>query len=213
MTDHEDDVAQAWDEEKSRIMESLLGKEHDMVMHAIIPYAVGGGLDLYYYPHGIRGTGIATKELSEAPGQGSKNRAFECYELVMFTRLPLSMDDALKPETPFGKAHENINAVLNIIAPYSAEATLNPCETCEFPEDMEEVGGKCFIFDCYGDPPKKKKWFGLGGSVAPFGLLLVIEIFPVEMNYARKHGGAALIEKLKAAGHYPCSDRNRDPVV
>lgn len=157
MSDKEEEIADAWYEEKSRIMESLLGKEHDMVMHAIIPYAVGGGLDLYYYPHGLPGTGIATKELSELPGEGSKNRTFECYELAMFTHLPLSMDDALDEATPFGKAHSNINAVLNVIGPYSAEASLNPRETCEFPEDMEGVGGKCLIFDGYGDPPTKKK--------------------------------------------------------
>jgi hypothetical protein len=41
-----------------------------MVMHAIIPYAIGGGLDLYYYPNGLPGTAIATKELSERNWSG-----------------------------------------------------------------------------------------------------------------------------------------------
>jgi len=47
-------------------MEAILGKEHDMVMHAMIPYAIGGGLDLYYFPNKIEGVAIATKELSES---------------------------------------------------------------------------------------------------------------------------------------------------
>ena len=78
-------AAEDWYERKSRLMEQSLGKEHDMVMHAIIPYSVGGGLDLYYYPNGIPGTAIATKELSESPTEGSSNKVYDRYELVMFT--------------------------------------------------------------------------------------------------------------------------------
>ena len=150
-------AAEAWAEEKSKLMEGILGREHDLVMHAIIPYAVGGGLDLYYYPNGVPGTAIATKELSDAPGEGSSNRVFACYELAMFTRHPLDLDHAKDESTPFGRAHSNINSILDYIAPYSASATLNPNETCEFPAEMEHVGGKCLIFDAYGDPPKRRR--------------------------------------------------------
>lgn len=204
--DEDERAAEAWDEEKSALMEQLLGKEHDMVMHAIIPYAVGGGLDLYYYPHGIPGTAVATKELSVTPDaeDRSSNNWFECYELVMFTRQALNLDEA-DSDTPFGRAHQNINAVLNVFAPYSAQATLNPHETCEFPEEMERVGGKCFILDDYGGEETD--------DVLPFGLLAVIEVYRSEMDYARKNGGAKLLAKLKKAGHYPYSDLERDPVA
>src|SRR5262245_48239113 len=74
--DEDDELAQRWYDRKSSLMEASLGKEHDMVMHAIIPYAVGGGLDLYYYPNGLPGTAIATKELSEVPNQGSANNVY-----------------------------------------------------------------------------------------------------------------------------------------
>jgi hypothetical protein len=46
-----------------------------------------------------------------------------------------------------------------------------------------------------------------------FGLLAVIEIFRSEMDYARKHGGAKLIKRLKEKGHYPYSDLDREPGV
>jgi hypothetical protein len=36
-----------------------------------------------------------------------------------------------------------------MVARYSAEVTLNPYETCEFPAEMERVGGKCLIVDGY----------------------------------------------------------------
>jgi hypothetical protein len=201
--DADEKQAQEWYDRKSERMVALLGKEHDMVMHAIIPYAVGGGLDLYYFPNGINGTAIATKELCETPGEGSSNDAFDTYELVMFTRHPLSLDDSDNQSTPFGRAHHSINAILNCIAPYSAQAKLNPCETCEFPEDMDDVGGKCLIFDAYKSETEN----------ADFGLLLIIEIHRSEMEYARENGGKALLAKLKKAGCYPYSDLDRPPVA
>lgn len=202
-SDHE--AGRHWDEHKSRILEGFLGKEHDMVMHAIIPYAVGGFLDLYYYPKGVPGTAVATKELSDAPTRGSSNRTFKSYEMVMFTRHELDLDAAKNKDTAFGKAHSNINSVLNLLARYSAEASLNPGETCSTPEDMERVGGKCFVFDGYGPH---------SDDVAEdFGLLLVIEVHRSEMEYAREHGGDALLQILKDAGHHPYSDLDREPVV
>jgi hypothetical protein len=205
MANTDEEAGQQWYDRKSALMEEMLGKEHDMVMHAIIPYAIGGGLDLYYYPNGIPGTAVATKELSELPGEGSSNDVYQCYELVMFTSRPLDLDAAKDEGTPFGRTHSVINAALNRIAPYSAQATLSPNETCEFPTDMPTVGGRCLIFDGYpsyaGDKP------------AEFGLLAVIEVFRSEMAYARKHGGAKLLERLKAKGYYPYSDLDREPVA
>lgn len=201
--DFDETQAEEWYQRKTELLEGILGKEHDMVMHAIIPYALGGSLDLYYFPNGIAGTAIATKELSEMPGEGSSNDLFDNYELVMFTRHALSLEDAEKESKPFGLAHRSISAILNCIARYSAEATLNPMETCEFPEDMNTVGGKCLIFDAYGSD----------GDDSEFGLLAIIEIHRSEMDFAREKGGKSLIKKLKKAGHYPYSDLDRPAVV
>ena len=201
----DDELAQRWYEHKSRLMEESLGKEHELVMHALIPYFVGGTLDLYYYPNGLPGTAIATKELSELPNQGSSNRVYQTYELVMFTRQRLDLDAAKDESTAFGRAHRSINAILNLIARYSDEASLNPHETCEFPAEMEHVGGKCLIFDgyaCHSDDVAQN-----------FGLLAIIEVFRSEMEYARKYGGGKLIERLKRGGHYPYSDLDREPVA
>ena len=205
MADAEEEAGRQWYDRKSALMEEMLGREHDMVMHALIPYAIGGGLDLYYYPDGVPGTAVATKELTELPGEGSSNRVYQCYELVMFTREPLDLDDARDEGTAFGRMHTVINAVLNRIAPYSTQATLNPNETCEFPADMPTVGGRCLIFDGYPSYPDD--------GPAEFGLLAVIEVFRSEMEYARKNGGAKLLKRLKAKGHYPYSDLDRDPVA
>jgi hypothetical protein len=123
----------------------------------------------------------------------------------MFTRHPLNLDQAKDRETPFGQAHSNIQGILNHIAPYSASATLNPNETCEFPAEMESVGGKSLIFDGYGSRTDK--------TVRRFGILAVIEVFRSEMDFARSHGGSELIARLRASGHYPYSDLDREPVA
>lgn len=203
----DEEAADEWYDRKSALMEQMMGKEHDMVMHAIIPYALGGGLDLFYFPHGVKGTAVATKELSELPGEGSTNDVYACYELVMFTRHALDMEAADDETTPFGRIHSTINAALNAIAPYSAQATLNPCQTCEFPPEMPVLGGHCMIFDGYPSYPDD------GEDLPDFGLLALIEIFRSEMQYARKHGGDKLLERLKSKGHYPYSDLDRDPVA
>jgi len=77
----EGELEDKWYDEKSELMASILGEEHDMVMHAIIPYEVGGGLDLYYFPNGIQGTAIATKELSFACRESSNNDLFKKHKL------------------------------------------------------------------------------------------------------------------------------------
>lgn len=194
-----------WYERKSAIMSRILGAEHNVVMHAMIPYSIGGPLDLYYYPAGMPGTGIATKELCELPGEGSRNRCFDCYELVMFTRHPLDLDAVMAGQTPIARAHRTISAILNATARFSAEVSLNPGDTCEFPADMDRVGGKCLVFDRYGS--------GQDDDAGTFGLLLVIEVFRSEMEFSRQTRSHALVGRLMSAGVYPYSELDREPVA
>ena len=122
-----------WYDQKAKLMEQVLGPSHDMVMHAIVPFNVGGGLDLYFYTQHKPGTVFATMELSELPGTGSSNQCFRNYELLMFTREAFDHTATHKPETPFGRIFPGFNAILNNIALFSQQAQLNPQETCKFP--------------------------------------------------------------------------------
>ena len=201
----------AWYDAKSAWMEEVLGPEHDMVMHAIVAYAVGGALDLYYYPRlpaslGGKGTAIATKELVESPGTGPGNRVYQAYELVMVTRQPLNLDDAHDKRTPFGRAHGAISPLLNAIARYAPDASLNPSDTMEFPKDFERLAGRCLILDALVSSEAAERH--------ALGLMLIVEIHPEEMRWAMEgQRGTALLEKLRYAGHYPYSDLDREPVV
>lgn len=198
----EEQLERDWYDQKSKKMECVLGKEHDMVMHAIIPYEIGGGLDLYYYPNDILGTGIATKELSHSCRDGSSNDRYEKYELVMFTKHEISLDDSSNQDVAFGKAHQNINSILNPVARYSEQANLKNNDTLEFPHDFDGVGGKCLIFSDYSPDFSED-----------FGLMAVIEVYRSEMEFARDNGCEKLIKKLKKSGHYPYSDLERQAVI
>lgn len=205
MDDPHYELACRWYDHKTSILEGWLGKEHDLVSHAIIAFEVGGTLDLFYFPQPTGGTAIATKEVSELPNFGPSNDVFRSYELVMFTRESLDLDVALDPTTSFGKAHRVMRSMLNVVARYSSHARLNPRETCEFPPDVEHIGGRCLIFDKFAVHSDE--------MVQEFGLLAMIEVFRSEMDFARKRGGASLIKRLKSKSIWPYSDLDRKPVA
>lgn len=56
----EDNAAEQWDDAKSAQMEIILGPMHDVVMHSMMPYSVGGALDLYYFPDRFEGSSRST---------------------------------------------------------------------------------------------------------------------------------------------------------
>ena len=201
--------AEAWEqfnEAKEKALEHVLGPMHDMVGHALIPYAVGGTLDLYYFPNDIRGVGIATMELIEPGGSGPKPNRIGTYELVAFTRHKLDLDDK-EGTSPFSEARDRLNHILNCIARYSTEAVLNPGETCEFPP-FDDGFAPCVVFDLYAP---RGRFFAINGK--KHCLLLVMEVHRSEMEYAMEHGSEQLLNKLKAKGYYPYSDLDREPVV
>nr|WP_295927195.1 suppressor of fused domain protein [uncultured Dyadobacter sp.] len=190
---------------KSKGLEDVLGEMYDLVGHAIIPYQVGGTVDMYYFPNHIPGTGFATMELLQPDGTGPLENRLGTYELVAFTKLPYDSDKGL--QTPFDLIERRLCGIFTTIARFSEEAVLNPGETCEVPNgDNEE--NTCLVFDLY-EPDKKQ--FVVGNR--KHHLLLCILLFRSEMEYAREYGSDVLLKMLKAAGHYPYSDLDREPVA
>lgn len=193
-----------WFEQKSDIMERRLGQEHDVVMVSSVPFEYGGPLPLYYYPNDILGTGIASKSLSLKGSESVSNEKYQSFELLMFTKNKIDLESAYDTDSAFGQAHLNISNIINPIAEFAQRVTLNPYETCEFPEDLPEIGGKCLIFHDYRSDTEE---------VESFGLMLVMEIFPSELAFARRYHPSILITLLTEHGVYPYSDLNREPVV
>lgn len=190
-------------EEKQQGLEAVLGSMHELVGHAIIPFAIGGSVDMYYFLQHIKGTGFATMELLDPEGNGPKPNRLGTYELVAFTKEPYAANEV---PVAFNLIERRICELFTTIANYSFDAVLNPGETCEVPTGDEE--NRCIIFDNY---LPGNKTFNIGNR--KHHLLLCIEIFRSEMNFARKKGSAALLSLLKQKGFYPYSDLDRIPVA
>jgi len=190
---------------KSAGLENVLGKSHNLVGHAIIPFEVGGAVDMYYYPYGIKGTGFATMELIKPDGTGPIPNRTGTYELVAFTKLDYVQDTT--NTNPFNLIERRICGIFTGIGNYSFQAKLEPLETCELPLHEGEPN-LCLIFDEYKPDGKE---FKIGDK--KHGLLLIIEVFRDEMEYAMAKGTSNLILKLKEKGYYPYSDLNRESVI
>ena len=190
---------------KSAGLEKVLGKSHNLVGHAIIPFAIGGAVDMYYYPNGIKGTGFATMELIQPDGTGPIPNRNGTYELVAFTKLDYSEDTT--QTSPFNLIERRICGIFTTTGNYSSEAKLEPGETCEVPGNEGEETS-CIVFDEY--KPDNIE-FMIGNN--KHGLLLVIEVFRDEMEFAMNNGSGKLLEKLKDKGYYPYSDLDRESVL
>ncbi len=190
---------------KSKGLEDVLGKMHNLVGHAIVPFDVGGAVDMYYFPNHIKGTGFATMELLNPDGTGPLKNHLGSYELVTFTKHNYNISEG--DQTPFNLIERKVCGFLTVIGNYSFQAALNPKETIEVPgEEGEE--NTCLIFDLY-EPNGKK--FKIGER--EHHLLLCLQVFRSEMDYARQNGSDELFKLLKEQGHYPYSDLDREPVV
>ena len=189
---------------KEAALEQMLGKMHDMVGHAMIPFAIGGNVDMYYFPNALPGTGFATMELIEPGGNGPKPNRIGTYELVTFTKHPFPpKGTSFQADIPFNEISGRMCGVMTTIGFYSYETVINPGETSEIP--MEDEPNICLIFDEYKN---NGKGFEIDGK--RHCLLLCIEVFRSEMEYARNH--EAVLNALKAKGYYPYSDLDREPV-
>ena len=186
-------------------LEQVLGKMHNLVGHAVIPFAIGGAVDMYYFPNHIKGTGFATMELLDPNGKGPLKNRLGTYELVAFTKYDYNTSGGT--QTPFNLIERKACGFLTAIGLYSSQAVLNPKETIEIPNG-EGKENTCLIFDLY-EPDGKK--FTIGDR--EHHLLLCLQLFRSEMDYARQHGSDALFKILKEKEIYLYSDLDRAPVV
>jgi hypothetical protein len=189
---------------KKQGLENVLDEMHGTVGHAIIPFAVGGAVDMYYFPNHIRGTGFATMELLDPNGNGPLPNRLGTYELVAFTKEPINENEDVP--TAFNIIERRICGMFTTIANYSSQAILNPHETCEVPSDEGEYS--CVVFDNYLPADKV---FQVGDR--KHHLLLCLDVFRSEMEFARQHGSEELLSLLKEKGYYPYSDLDREPVA
>ena len=185
-------------------LEKQLGPMHDRFDHAIIPFVLGGAVDVYSFPKAKGGTALATMELIHPDGSGPVPNQLGTYELVAFTRhKPKAKRDE---DSEFRSMEQKISGILTIIAQHAYLSALEPGENAEIPNGNDD--SHYLIFDKY---QAKRRPFRIGNQ--EHGLLLIMEVHKSELKYARQYGTHKLIEKLRQAKVYPASDLDREPVV
>jgi len=195
--------AEEFDKAKGQALEIVLGPMHGYVGHAIVPYEIGGPVDMYYFPQADGGTAFATMELLNFDGRAPAESDVGTYELLAFTKHAVVIPER---SAPFEAIEQRLRSVFTSIGRFSEEAVLNSGDTAEVPVNDEEPNA-CILFSAFAG----SKPFRIGKRT--HGLLVVTEVFPDEMALARERGSAELIGRLSRAGHFPRSDLDRESVA
>jgi hypothetical protein len=183
-------------------LERVLGTMHNFVKHAIIPFDMGGNVDMYFFGGIIPGTAFVTMEMIQPDGKGPVPSRIGTYEFVAFTKLPFG-DMTIKEE--WDKVERRMCWAFTDLGNYVKQYAIKPRDTAETPQ--KDLPNRCYIFDEYKHPQNK---FMIGNQ--QHGLMLVLEVFPSEMEYAMQHGSDVVVNALKEKGHYPYCDLDRQPV-
>lgn len=193
-------AAEVFYDAKQKALEQVLGPMDEGVFHSIIPFAMGGSLDLYTFSSVIPGTVYVTQELI-GPGKDDRTAAGPKghYELVVCRKANHDSDE------------DGVNLVarlLNPIAQHAFDTPLGPGETAALPGEEDDSPHQLVLlteFDPRGVP------FAVGDET--FFLLCVITIHESEYEFIQKQGVGPFLDKLKAAGEYPYSTLDRPAVA
>lgn len=202
---------------KQTALERILGPMDDVVGHAIIPFDAGGSVDLFFFPARPPGTVVVTMDLIDPNGDGPLSAQLGPYELVACTRVRRASAYAINPQT--GEMAPDVDderfaaitswfcQMLTAIARDALKTEIQPGDAYELPGEGGEPA-HYIIFDRFDSGGQL---FEVEGK--KYGLLLCIEVFPSELEYAQAHGVDALLARLKQAGVFPFSDLDRKPVA
>ena len=187
-------------EAKRKAIETVLGEMDKPVGHAIIAFEAGGAIDMHYYSNHIQGTGFATMELIGHDTKYSKPNMLGHYEFLGFTRHSKIYQGNVNDY--YKKIERRFCKIFTELADYSSQTVLNPKDTIEASVSEDEIA--YLILDKYDDFKVLEE---------KHHLLLVVEVFKSEIEYAIQNGVDKLIEKLKHSKVYPYSDLDRKVVI
>ena len=182
----DDHWQQTWDARKAAI-ESVLGPSEDTVLHALVPFYLGGQADVLTFRKHIAGRVAATCELLGEPSQ--KRNLLGTYELVI----------AYRDESDWGPN------VISKLARYTCDAQLEPGQTMDIGPAVpprSTISG--FFFDDY-----KRMNFEREEA----GLLLCIALTADELAACKQGKRQMVYEALVAQGVFPYTDLFRASVL
>ena len=177
---------QTWDARKAAL-ESVLGPAEDTVLHAAIPFYLGGQADVLSFRTQIAGRVAATCELLGEPSQ--KRNVQGTFELAFAHRD----DNAWGPN------------IISRLARYTCDAVLQPGQTMDI---GAAVPAKSTIAGFFFDDFKRMKFQG-----AKAGVLLCIGLTADEVAACRRGKRQMVYDALIAQQVFPYTDLFRPSVL
>jgi hypothetical protein len=184
--ERDDDWKQTWDAREAAL-KSVLGEADGMVLHAMIPFYLGGQADVICFRKHVPGRVAATCELLGEEGQIKNDLG--TYELMI----------AHRDDNDWGPN------IISRLARYTCDAQLDPGHTMEIRPEVPEgstIAG--FLFCDYAR-------FSYGGQDA--GLLLCLGITADELEHCIAGRRDEVLAALKAAGVFPYTDLFRESTM
>ena len=184
-----DEWQKIWDA-RIAALTPILGKPADSVLHAVIPFQLGGAADVLPFPDFTTGITYVTAEMT-GEDVGQRPTSLGHYELMICAR------------EEFQKAGD----LVSNLARYTCNAELEPGETMDLGTFFGDSTIRALLFT---HPREQAAHFEFLGN--RYGLLLCIGITAEELAFKQAHGSESLLALLRQHGVYPYTTPDRSSV-
>lgn len=184
-----DDWQKIWD---SRIaaLTPILGKPADTVLHAAIPFHLGGAADVVPFPDFTPGITYVTAEMT-GEDVGQRPTTIGNFELMICARQEL----------------QKAGDLISNLARYTCDAEIEPGETIDIGTFFGDTTIRALLFTHPRDQVVQFEFHG-----QRYGLLLCIGITAEELAFKQAHGSEGLLTLLRQHGVFPYTTPDRPSV-
>lgn len=168
----------------------ILGKPANTVLHAVVPFQLGGSADVLPFPDYVPGMTYVTAEMT-GENVGQRPSTLGNYELMICTPREL----------------QKAGNLISKLARYTCEAELEPGETMDIGAFFGDSTLRALLFWHPRDEPVHFEFLE-----ERYGLLLCVGITAEELGFKKTNGSEDLLSLLKAHGVFPYTIPNRESV-
>jgi hypothetical protein len=184
-----DEWQRIWDA-RIAALTPILGKPKDTVLHAVIPFQLGGSADVLPFPDFTPGVSYVTAEMT-GEDVGQLPTALGNYELMICARQEL----------------QKAGDLISNLARYTCEAELEPGETMDLATFFGDSTIRALLFTHPREEPVHFEFLG-----QRYGLLLCIGITSDELSFKQAHGSESLLALLRQHCVFPYTTPDRPSV-
>lgn len=184
-----DEWQKIWDA-RIEALSPILGKPADTVLHAIVPFELGGSADVLPFPDYTLGVTYVTAEMT-GEDVGQRPTTLGNYELMICARQEL----------------QKAGDLISKLARYTCEAQLEPGETMDLATFFGDSTIRALLFTY---PREQAVHFEFLGQ--RYGLLLCIGITADELAFKQAHGSESLLALLRQHAVFPYTTPDRPSV-